>query len=369
MESNPLALYAVNGTSSFRPIRVLFLIPESPSRASMIFVHRQVASLRAAGLIGESFLLASRTSARVLAAECLRLRGTIRRFQPDLLHAQYGTMTAFLAAMCTSIPLVVTYRGSDLNPDPGVPWLRRFAGGLFSQIAAQRARQIICVSDQLKERLWVGRHRTTVIPTGVDTELFYPRPRQEARAQLGWGKAERVILFNAGRNPRLKRIDLAQAAVDYARTMCGQVRLVVFDGDVSPDRIPVMMSAADCLLQTSNSEGSPNVIKEAMACNLPVVSVDVGDTRKRLEGVWPSWIVGRDVEEIGKALSVVLKLGRRSNGRTKVQAVASQAVAQQILAVYRKALASPAHQNLEPMQNFKARHMTPQAAGTRRGGL
>ena len=317
-----------------RPIRVLCVTPLPSSKSSMIYVPRQIASLEAAGVTCQTFRVASRTSPWVVLGEWRRLRREIRTFQPELVHAHYGTVTAFLAVLSTALPVIVTYRGSDLNPNRGRGWLREVVGVLFSQIAALRAARIICVSNQLKDKLWWRRDRVTVIPTGVDMTLFYPRDLQKARRELGWGKGEYVVLFNAG-DPICKRLDLARAAVQFAESMCGKVRFAVLDGNVPPNHIPSMMNAADCLLLTSDWEGSPNVVKEAIACNLPVVSVDVGDVRERLEGVRPSVIVPRDAREIGKAISEILRQGKRSNGRELGNDLSSDVVSQRIVSVYR----------------------------------
>ena len=322
--------------SSPRTIRVLAVIPASPARASMIFARRQVASLQHAGVDCETFFLASRTSPWMMIKEGRRLHRMAKSFRADLLHAHYGTVTAFLCAVSVPFPLVVTYRGSDLNPSPSMSWARRFAARLLSQLAALRARQIICVSAQLRERLWWRKHCATVIPSGVDTALFFPCPRNEAREKLRWENCERVVLFNAG-DPKLKRLDLAQAAVEMATAICGQIRFVMLNGDVAPGTIPMMMAAADCLLLTSDWEGSPNVVKEAMACNLPVVTVDAGDVRERLKGVSPSRIVERDPREIAKVLAEILIQGKRSNGSTRVREFSEMSVARRIISIYRTA--------------------------------
>jgi glycosyltransferase involved in cell wall biosynthesis len=206
---------------------------------------------------------------------------------------------------------------------------------LISEIAALLATRIICVSEPLRQQLWWRKRIASVIPSGVDTDLFYPRARSEARAQLGWPNRERVVLFNGGGPPLLKRPDLAQAAVDAARGICGDIRLVMLNGAVAPDSVAGMMSAADCLLLTSECEGSPNVVQEAMACNLPVVTVDVGDVRLRLSEVSPTRIVGRDPTEIGDAIAEVLTLGKRSNGWSRVESISTAAVAGQITSIYR----------------------------------
>jgi teichuronic acid biosynthesis glycosyltransferase TuaC len=323
-----------------KPLRVLSVIPAEAEGPSMIFVKRQVAALQDLGVINRPFFLSSRTSPAVLLREWRRLRRQIREFGPDLLHAHFGTMTAFFCMFSGRLPLVVTYRGSDLNPSAGISRLRSGVGKLLSQIAALRASRIICVSEQLKGRLFWTKRRATVIPSGVDTRVFYPRPRDEARSELGWGTQERVVLFNAGRFPRVKRLDLAQAAVEVARGICGEIRFVVLEGYTDPEVVPTMMNGADCLLFTSDWEGSPNVVKEAMACNLPVVSVDVGDVRERLAMVSPSRIVARNPQPIGEALAEILAQGRRSNGYLAIPTLSQDKIVRDILSVYQETLGS-----------------------------
>lgn len=314
--------------------RVLFVIPGEPGGTSFIFAKNQVKALKLSRVIGRSYYLSSRISPMTLLRETKRFRGEIKRFKPDLIHAQYGTMNAFFCAIVTTVPLVITYRGSDLNPCPSIFWLRSVLGRLLSQLAALRARQIICVSEQLKNRLWWGKGRISVLPTGARTDLFFPCPWQEARAALGWNMEERVVLFNAGRYPKVKRMDLAQAAFDVARGLCGNLRLVVLDGFVDHKTIPMMMNAADCLLVTSDWEGSPNIVQEAMACRLPIVTVEVGDVCERLRGVQPSRIVKRDPLEIGRALAELLLKRERSNGYEAVTELAWDKIAAQVLRVY-----------------------------------
>jgi teichuronic acid biosynthesis glycosyltransferase TuaC len=324
--------------TSQRSIRVLFVIPLGSSKHSMIFARRQVSSLQHAGIICETFFLRSRTNLRVLFREWAELRKMIRDFQPDIVHGQYGTMTGFLSAMSTRIPVVVTFRGSDLLKAPGEAWMRAWIGRLLSQAAAFLASQVICVSEGVRDLLWIKHSKASVIPSGVDTTAFYPRLRDEARCEIGWSSEYRIVLFNAGPDPRLKRLDLAEKALAVAKRACPDIQLAVLNGDVAPEKIPSMMCAADCLLLTSDTEGSPNVVKEAMACNLPVVSVDVGDVRFRLERVQPSHIVDRDPEQLGKAIGEVLLLNERSNGSASIHDLSSSAVAERIISVYRRTL-------------------------------
>jgi glycosyltransferase involved in cell wall biosynthesis len=238
----------------------------------------------------------------------------------------------FAAIAAAGRPLVITYRGSDLNQLPGC---RAAVGRLLSQLAALRAARIICVSRKLRARLWWRQSRAIVIPTGVDPEVFYPEPRSMARRRLGWTHTERVVLFNAGYDHQIKRLDLAQAALAAARRRMPELRLEILDGNIEPGLVPALMNAADCLLLTSDTEGSPAVLQEALACNLPVVSVDAGDAAERVDGVRHARIVARDAESLGKALEDMVRQPLRSDGRLKLDEFSAQQIAVQLRDMYR----------------------------------
>lgn len=318
---------------------VLFVIPGSGHGSSMIFARRQARSLAAAGVDVSLFHLGSRTSPWGLIGEFQRFRAEVSRLRPAAVHAHFGTVTAlFCALACGSIPLVITYRGGDLNPAPACyGWparLRAAFGRLFSQLAALKARRIVCVSGPLRERLWWRRQIAAVLPTGVDPQTFKPAPRLLARQRLGWSVEDRVVLFNAGHDAGVKRLDLAREAVDRARRGVACLRMEALDGSVPPERIPDMMNAADCLLLTSDSEGSPTVVQEALASNLPVVSVDVGDVAERIRDVRESTIAAADADALAQALIRMVEPPRRSNGRAKLREFSAPAVARALKSIY-----------------------------------
>jgi teichuronic acid biosynthesis glycosyltransferase TuaC len=327
-------MHAQRGT----PIRVLSVIPGTGKDASFVFLRRQLQSLKRAGVELREIYLHSRTSLRYLLRARKSLVKEITDFRPHVIHSQYGTVTSLLCCTVRGAPLVITFRGSDLNPHMSVGWLRGQLSTLFSQVSALHASQIICVSRQLLDQLWWGKYKSVVLPTGVNLDLFRPMSIVEARAALKWDPLERIVLFCGGTKPAAKGLSLVQAAVRCAEKAMGNIRLFVLDGSFASDAVPLYLNAADCLAFASLNEGSPNIVKEALACNLPIVSVDVGDVRERLEGVSPSKIVHRDSSEFGAALAGLLQARKRSNGREKVLVCSEEATTLRLLSLYREGL-------------------------------
>lgn len=324
-----------------RPLRILFVSPGATVGAHLVFVRREANALASAGHVVEVFRFdnASYLPWRILF-QVLRLKRTIRDFRPDVLHAQFGKFNAMVAALAKGrLPLVITFRGTDINRNLKYGWLRCAIGFGASQLAAWFADALVCVSGEIESKIWVRHRRPCIVaPTGVELRTFVPMDRDEARRQLGFGARERIVLFNAGRNPAVKDPELAAAAVEVAKKIVGGIRAVVLDGTTEPEDMPTYMNAADCLLVTSRTEGSPTVVQEAMACNLPVISVDVGDVRERIGRVAGCTVVERDPAALGVVLARVLHTQQRSNGRIHVEELGVDKVVAQLGRFYGRLL-------------------------------
>lgn len=315
-------------------MRVLAVIPGDGEGSNFIFARRQAQALARLGVSVDVFYFRPRLSPIGLWSEWRRLRRTIANQAPDVIHAHYGTITAFFCALATTLPLAITFRGSDLNPDPSVSIVRSHAGHLLSQLANLRASIVFCVSSQLRDQLWLHKGRALIIPTGVNMDLFCPMQKAKARGAFGWNLDEKILLFNAGKNPIVKGRALVLKAVECAREMTGPIRLVELDGSVPPEHVPLLLNAADCLVIASVSEGSPTILQEAMACNLPAASVNVGDAAERLRAVDPSRVVPRNSTALAQAIVEILADGRRSNGRKRVEMCSEECVAQKTTDAY-----------------------------------
>lgn len=302
-----------------------------------IFVERQAESLRAAGVEVDFFDLGRSHSPVSLFHKWRALRAEIRRSRPDVVHAQYGTVVSLVTAL-TFHPMVVTYGGSDLIRGASVALWRIYLGILLSNVASLFAKRVIVVSEELRRSLWWRRRGVVVIPRGVNLSAFTPGSRDEARAALGWDLQRRIVLIDGGRDPENKGLSIAQRAVELVREELTDTELVVIHG-VTPDRIPLLLRAGDALICASRQEGSPNIVKESLACALPVVGVRVGDVPERLAGVEPGAVVDRTPEAIAKALLPILRAPRRSNGPEIIRALSLDAIARRIIRVYEEVAA------------------------------
>lgn len=305
----------------------------------MPFVFRQVKSMSANYQIESKFFyLESRTSISYLITSRKRLRTLIKAFQADIVHAHYGSVNGLFAAFSSSKPLIITYHGSDLNKTSSDGVLNDFMSRVFSNLAALFACGIIVVSEKMRNRLWWRKRKAKVIPIGTDTAEFFPMTKAEAVNQLPktYNFTFPTVVFNAN-NPQIKRLDLAEKAIQMLRTEYPQAYLFKMEGDVPAHKIPLILNAADALLLCSDNEGSPTIIKEAMACNLPIVTTDVGDVKDRIKGVYEATIVAQNEKEICNGLSNILKLEKQQrNGREILLAnkLDGTSLQEQILKIY-----------------------------------
>ncbi len=323
-------------------IRVLMVTSEWPEPGVNVtshFIKRQADFLSAAGVEVTVFPFKGRKNPFSYFKNWVRLQARLGRDRYDLVHAQFGQSA--LLALPKRLPLVVTFRGSDLLGTVSDKTRRhRKIGALhqyLSRMVAAHADAVIVVAEHMKGQL-PSSITSHVIPSGIDLQLFRPTEKQIARRHLSLPEDERLVLFVGRTNHGRKRGWLAEQAMEVLNQSL-PARLVVA-WRVPHTDIPLYMSACDVLVFTSMQEGSPNVVKEALACNLPIVSVPVGDVESRLNGVEGCELCNNDdPENIAAALNRVLVRGGRTNGRETVLALDENVTTEQVINIYRTVLA------------------------------
>jgi teichuronic acid biosynthesis glycosyltransferase TuaC len=335
-----------NQASPFRP-RVLVvtnMYPSDEKGALGRFVKSQTDALEQLDCTQDILLVEGVRSRWNYLKAISRIRREVKSGKYDLVHAYYG-LCGFTAVWQTRTPVIVTFCGSDLNP--GFAGARRapvlsMAVMVLSQIAALRARACIVRSRGMLQRILVSgaRRRALILASGIDLETFRPIPKEEARARLEWRQERKVVLFvcAAPTPPAVKRHDLARAAVAAARLSQPDAELITISGK-RQDELRDYYCAADLLLLTSANEGSPNVVREALACNLPVVSTRVGDVEEQVAGLENCHVCESDPEALGARIAQVLQWQGRTNSRKRMLRHSLAETSKTILELYRQALA------------------------------
>lgn len=216
-----------------------------------------------------------------------KLKASIREIRPDLVHAHYS-LSAYLAILAGAKPLVVSLMGSDVKSSR----LARIVTYVLSMIYW---RHIIVKSEDMQKNMKIAS--LTVIPNGVDMDIFTPLDKMDSQNKIGWDINKQHILFAATPSRQEKNHALAHEAFILLNDKNAEMHSL---SSVPLDQVPIWMNAADVVILTSLWEGSPNVIKEAMACNRPIVATNVGDIAwlfGDIEGCYLALFDEKDVTE------------------------------------------------------------------------
>jgi teichuronic acid biosynthesis glycosyltransferase TuaC len=302
------------------------MYPTENSPQFGIFIQDQVGWLKKKGVEIDIFFIRGMESRfnYLKAVGAIRQQLTDNKY--DLIHAFYGLSGAVCRWLSPEIPLVMTFCGSDLYKWWQLP---------ISRWAAQRAAAVMVRSTDMKKLL--GDEQAEIIPTGVDLEVFCPISKEEARRKLGWDMQKVYIVFLADPARKEKRFTFAQSIVEYARN---DIKLIDIElipiFNESHDRIPLYLNAADALLLTSRWEGSPNAVKEALACGCPIVSVNVGDAAYWLKDIDGCFVGNPVIPEIGTALIKIIQERKRVNAQSRLKELDISVITDKIIALYQR---------------------------------
>lgn len=318
-----------------RILMVTGLLPKPEQPGTMHSVRRQIESLIEIGEQIDVQEIKGKNRLKYLKA----LPGVWSKVvNYDLVHAHFG-YSGWVARSQFRKPVVVSFMGDDLLGTPD----KNGRVGLMSRLMVEINRfmsltmDAVIVKSSEMARV-VAPVPAYVIPNGVDMNFFCPIKRTEACAQLGLDMTKRYVLFPG--DPKLSRKNYPLAKAVFERAVLNlpfEVELITLS-DIPYVKVPLMMNVSDSMLFTSFIEGSPNVVKEGMACNLPVVSVSVGDVPELLDSVEGCFVRPREVDALADALITILYTRQKSNGREilSMKSLDHISVARKVVKVYKE---------------------------------
>jgi glycosyltransferase involved in cell wall biosynthesis len=245
----------------------------------------------------------------------------IRESKPDLIHAHYG-LCGLLSSLQFKVPVVTTFHGSDINQGKT---------RIYSKIAHMLSNSSIFVARDLAEK--IGAKDYYYIPCGVDFDIFKPENKEKARKTLNLSSEKKYILFSSSFSIPVKNYSLAREALSFVKEK--DVEILELKG-YSRKEVANLLNAVDLALLTSISEGSPQFIKEAMACNTPIVSTKVGDVSVLLNNIEGCFICEMDAKSVGKAIDAALSFNMKTNSRSKISHLDANVITHEIIDVYKK---------------------------------
>jgi glycosyltransferase involved in cell wall biosynthesis len=252
----------------------------------------------------------------------------LKIFRPDIVHAHYG-LSGLFSIFQRKYPVVITYPGSDINVKKNRP---------LSKIAMRFAKANIFVSNELL-RIAAYSKNSTVIPYGTNLDEIYPLNKIEARRLMNFNTTDTICLFSSSKINSVKNFPLAQKAINIV----GNIKLVELGKGYTRNEINLLINSADFLLLTSFSEGSPQIIKEAMACNRPIVSTNVGDIEWLLGNTEGCYLTSFNADDVANKIRLAIEFSKsKSNtkGRQRIEELKldTQTVAKKIVSVYKAVL-------------------------------
>jgi len=241
----------------------------------------------------------------------------------DCIHAHYS-LSGYVAALAGSKPLVVSLMGSNIT----IVGLKKILIYIFY---FSKWNRIIVKSKTLANSL--NFNRLDTLPNGVDFSVFKQIRKLDAILKVGWDPKNINILFASDPHRKEKNFALAHKSVSM---MNDENIYLHYTTNVKHNDMLYYYNAADILLLTSNNEGSPNVVKEALACNCPVVATDVGDVKEHLANIEGCYVTSFSPEDIATKLKKALVYEGIVKSRDKINYLSSENIARKLILIYQQ---------------------------------
>lgn len=304
------------------------------------FIYQQGESLKKSGIKLEYYAIKGKGLFGYLK-NILPLRRRIKKGNYDIVHTHYCLSGWVKILTLTKTKHILSLMGDDAygtynslgKRTPSSYYLI-----ILTKMIQPFVDYIIAKSKGIEKAVYL-KGRVTIVPNGVDLNRFTPLEKELAREGLGLDKNNDIILFLGDRVDSRKNYALARKSC----RIIGKNDNLFTPYPVEHGKVSVYLNATDVLLFTSTAEGSSNLIKEAMACNCPIVSTDVGDVRLVIGDTEGCYITSFDPKDVAEKLQLALKFAkekRRTNGRERIIKLGldSESVDKRIIDIYKKVL-------------------------------
>lgn len=283
------------------------------------FIFEQAQSLIEEGIEIDYFFITGKGLTGYIKS-WYRLWGYLRLKKYKLIHAHSG-LSGLIAVIQPYCKTIVTFHGSDINQKK-----TRWISNIASLLASYR----IFVSPYLHEKLYLKPARNySVIPCGVNLRTFYPLDKIGARRKSNLNENKPFVLFSSSFSNPVKNYQLAKLAM----MKVPDAELLELSNKTR-EEVNLLLNAVDVLLLTSPYEGSPQIIKEAMACNCPIVTTDAGDVKKIIGLTKNCYICSPDPAEMAERIKSLIKTPSRTDGRGMISSYDNKAIAMKIFNIY-----------------------------------
>jgi len=307
-------------------MKVLIVCSGKPSNRDWSFeidqsyVYEQIESLKKFGVSYDTYIIEGKGALGYLK-NYKGLMQKIKSYKPDCIHAHYG-LSGLLSNLQRRVPVITTFHGCDINEKTNQK---------FAKITTALSAENIFVNKILPPKINYSRE-PHVIPCGVDTCTFFHIDKKEARKRMGLEIDKKYALFASSFDLEVKNYPLAKASIEKCKS---DIELIELKG-YTREEVNLLMNAVDFLLMTSLSEGSPMVIKEAISCNCPIISVDVGDVKSITKGLKQCYIVPYDSDKIAKQIDKLISECEENDNRESIEEYSLDVVSTKIFEVYKK---------------------------------
>lgn len=307
-----------------RVLVVTNMYPTEKSPFYGIFIKEQVDSLRKEGIFADVFFINGRENRLNYFRSIIGLLKKLKSNKYDIIHTHhtYCVYPIMIAKVITRIktPAILTFHEGEVHKRNGVrqndvDLIKHLVfSRTIKKLALKMVDLVITVQEELMKALnFDGKY--VVLPCGVDLELFRPMDKQWCRKTLKLPLEKKIIFFPASPDDENKGFYILREAVKNLESTDIEV---ISAGNIDHSDIPIYMNAADIVVQLSEVEASPMVLKEAMAVNTPVVFTDVGDAKLTVRNANGCFLCKRTPQDVASKLKDAIRCNGNSEGRKRI---------------------------------------------------